>query len=287
MISFIVLFLISNFAFAELYNAEYLPVNVHGYVSSNSTYSLNGSTEQKTTQTYKNSKLEENLRKIHQKYDTSINSIIIPSSDEDVKNQIKGYKKANHIKPLPAIITTNTMKGLCNDMGFNEKSQRNALEFYGCVTEAMKTKFTEETNKNTKYNQIDQNIVKALQSNTASNHFIESLSQYQELFNLRNKMDCLKENDYHKCSKSVIEYKTCNNKVVDMARIEHNRNKIICYVKTAIRFPNPSESEESTRDAYYGVCVHLIEKSLHKTITKHNAKCNQILTKHNFTHLAI
>ncbi|MDA0617282.1 MAG: hypothetical protein O3A66_01005 [Proteobacteria bacterium] len=278
-------------SFAETFNTGYVPVNVQGYIVQTDTRLAPDIIEQEISNARSgNSRLEANLRRIQEQYpdaSSPYNDAIIPTDETQVSNRIKGYNKVVGVHPNPVEITTNAMKQLCNDMGFNEETQRSTLEFYSCVSQAMKTKFTEETLRKTKYNNIDANIIKALQSNTSVDSFVESLVQYQELLSQRNKMDCLREDDYHKCSKAVTEYKLCHNKVVDETKIEHNANKVICYVKTGIRFPNPSIKEATTRDAYYGMCVHLVEKDLRKKLFENNGECNQILTKNNLMHLTV
>lgn len=291
MLALLLALFLYNKSFAQEFNTGYIPVNVQGYMVQTDTRLASDIVEHEITKAKSgNPRLEANLRKIQEQYsDSSVpyNDVVISVDDTQVNNRIRGYNKVVGIPPQPVEITTNAMKQLCNDMGFNEETQRNTLEFYSCVSQAMKTKFTEETLRKTKYTQIDANIVKALQSNTSVDSFVESLVQYQELLSHRNKMDCLHEDDYHKCAKTVTEYKLCHNKVADETKIEHNVNKIICYVKTGIRFPNPTEKEATTRDAYYGMCVHLVEKDLRKKLFENNGECNQILTKNNLMHLTI
>ena len=278
-------------SFAQYYNAGYVPINVQGYMVQTDTRTPSEIVERKVEHSRReNSKMMENLQKIQKQYSgTSLpySEVIIPADDEVANSRVKGYTKTNGVKSIPEEISTNIMKKLCNDMGFNEDNQRSTLEFYSCVSDAMKTKFTEESLRKTKYHQIDSNIVNILKSNTFADGTVENLLQYQELLSQRNKMDCLNQDDYFKCAKAIVEYKQCYNKVVDTVKIEHNRNKIVCYVKTGLRFPEPDAKEERVRDAYFGVCVHLIEKDLKQTSLEMNAKCNEILTKNNLMHLSI
>ncbi len=278
-------------SFAQYYNEGYVPINVQGYIVQADTRTPSELVERKIGHSrHENSKMAQNLQKIQEQYSSTslpYSEVIIPAEDEIANSRVKGYTKTNGIKSIPGEISTNTMKKLCNDMGFNEDSQRSTLEFYSCVSDAMKTKLTEESLHKTKYHQIDSNIVNILKSNTFADGSITNLVQYQELLSHRNKMDCLNHSDYFKCSKAIVEYKQCYNKVVDTVKIEHNRNKIICYIKTGLRFPDPNAKEERVRDAYFGICVHLIEKDLKQTSLEMNAKCNEILTKNNLMHLSI
>lgn len=290
MVIFVFLSLFSVGSFAQYFNNGFESVNVQGYITQTDVRLVPEIVEQENAKANGSSRLEVNLRKIQSKYSGSnmeYDDPMIPVDETIANDRIKGYKKIEGIAPMPVAISTEVMKKLCIDMGFNESDQRSTLEFYSCVSQAMKTKFTEETLRRTKFEEIDSNIVKALQSNTSVDSFVENLVQYQELLTQRNKMDCLREDDYHKCAKAITEYKICQNKVVDNALTEHNTNKVICYVKTGIRFPSPTPQEARTRDAYYGVCVHLVEKDLRKKLFESNGSCNEMLTKNNLMHLTV
>lgn len=211
----------------------------------------------------------------------------MPITDTDVSDGVKGYKRNGVSQAMPMQVTSEAFEAICSDIGFNKDTERDALAFHECVSEGMKTKFTEETNNKTVYNEIDTNIVKSLSANTLLDKTIEDLVPYEEMVTQRNKMDCLKKPDYYKCVNAITSYKKCYNEVIDYAIIEHQKNKIICYTKAGIRFPNPDAKEEYVRDAYFGMCIHLIEKDLKKTFMEQNAQCNQILTSKGLLGIAV
>ena len=279
---------------AEQFHEGYVPLNVQGYISRSNSRTVDKETvKQIQYKRDEEGRLVKNLREIQTKYAKSTktlpyNQVVLPVDAETAQHtKVKKYKKIHGISPKPVDISTKAMKKICLDMGFDEDTQRHTLELFDCVSDAIKTKLTEETLDKIKYSKIDSNIVNELKSHTFVDSSINNLVQHQALFNHRNKMSCLKSDDYYRCSKSVMAYKQCYNKVVDSIKIEHSRNKIICYIKTGIRFPNPSPQEEHVRDAYFGVCVHLIERNLKKNMVDMNVKCNKILTKNNLTYLTI
>jgi hypothetical protein len=238
----------------------------------------------------KNELMESNLQTIQDKYRTSItpySTIALPVGEDEVIDRFKGYNKDYSIASQEEEISSKTIKKICKDIGFSEEDQRLSIEFNNCVAEAMKTKLTEETHNKRPYSTIDIQIAKILQSNTKTDSSIKNLIYYEEFLNRRNKLDCLKQKDYAKCVNAITSFKQCSNMSTNDILAEHNKNKIICYVKTGIRFPRPTISQERVRDAYFGVCIHLIEQDLKKKILEYSAKCNEILIQGNVSDLAI
>ena len=234
--------------------------------------------------------MNSNLEMIHAKYRNSISpysAIALPADQEEATDRIKGYSRDYSVASQEEEISTKAMRKICKDMGFTELNQRDSLEFNDCLTESMRTKLTEETIAKRPYTTIDVKIVQILQGNTKTDASINNLTFYEELLTQRNRLDCLKSNDYARCSNTIVTFKECTNKTTSIVLAEHNKNKIICYVKTGIRFPRPTVHEERVRDAYFGVCIHLIEKDLKQKILEMNANCSNILLDQGFSHLAI
>ena len=234
--------------------------------------------------------LNSNLEMIHAKYRNSISpysAIALPADQDEATDRIKGYSRDYSVASQEEEISTKAMRKICKDMGFTELNQRDSLEFNDCLTESMRTKLTEETIAKRPYTTIDVKIVQILQGNTKTDASINNLTFYEELLTQRNRLDCLKSNDYARCSNTIVAFKECTNKTTSIVLAEHNKNKIICYVKTGIKFPHPTVHEERVRDAYFGVCIHLIEKSLKQKILEMNSGCNNILTEQSLSHLAI
>ncbi len=232
------------------------------------------------------------VKQIQQRYQEEgvqnlADDIEMPFDTDDTTDNAKMYHKNTRTTAHPEDITDDAFAQICSDMGYTKDTERNALDFHECITYSMKTKLTEEENNKTQYNQIDTNIVKALEFNTLRDKTIESLVPYEEMITQRNKIDCIAQKDYHKCTKTITAYKQCYNKAVDFTQVEHNKNKITCYTKTGLRFPDPDAKEEYVRDAYFGMCIHLVEKDLRATFIKDNAECNKILTKNGLLNLAI
>ena len=233
---------------------------------------------------------DEKVKQIQERYKAEgvqnlADSVEIPVETDNL-NETKTIAE-NSIGANPTSITSEAFEKICLDMGYNKETERNALAFHECVGFAMKTKLTEEEVSKTQYTEIDTNVVKSLEKDVLKDKTIENLVPYNEMITQRNKMDCLSQKDYQKCTKAIIEYKQCYNKAVDYVSIEHEKNKITCYTKTGIRFPNPDAKESYVRDAYFGICIHLIEKDLKATFIKDNAECNKILVKNNILKLAV
>jgi len=234
--------------------------------------------------------MNSNLEMIHERYRNSISpysAIALPADQDEATDRIKGFSRDYSINSQEEEISTKTMRKICKDMGFTELNQRDSLEFNDCLTESMRTKLTEETIAKRPYTTIDVKIVQILQGNTKTDASIKNLTYYEELLTQRNRLDCLKSNDYAKCSNTIVAFKECTNKTTSIVLAEHNKNKVICYVKTGIKFPHPTVHEERVRDAYFGVCIHLIEKDLKQKILEMNASCSSILLEQGFSHLAI
>ncbi len=234
--------------------------------------------------------LASNLEIIQDRYRNSItpySNIALPADQDEAIDRVKGYSRDFSVRSEEQEISTKSMRKICKDMGFSEEDQRLSLEFNNCITEAMKTKLTEETIAKRPYTTIDIKIVQILQSDTKTDSSIKNLSYYEELLNQRNRLDCLKQKDYVKCVNSIVTFKECTNKATNVTLFEHNRNKVICYVKTGVKFPHPTVHEERVRDAYFGVCIHLIEKDLKQKILEMNSICNDILINGDISGLAI
>lgn len=234
--------------------------------------------------------LRSNLEMIHDRYRNSLSpysAIALPADQDEATDRIKGYSRDYSVASEEMEISTKSMRKICKDIGFNELNQRDALEFNNCLTEAIRTKLTEETVAKRPYTTIDVNIVKILQGNTKTDASIKNLTYYEELLTQRNRLDCLKSKDYAKCSNSIVAFKECTNKSTSVTLTEHNKNKIICYVKTGIKFPHPTIHQERVRDAYFGVCIHLIEKSLKQKILEMNSQCSSILIDQGFGRMVI
>jgi hypothetical protein len=234
--------------------------------------------------------LKSNLELIHERYRNSITpqyAIALPADQDEATDRIKGYSRDYSVMSEEMEISTKAMKKICQDMGFDELNQRDSLEFNNCLTEAMRTKLTEETIAKRPYTTIDVKIVQILQGNTKTDASIKNLTYYEELLSQRNRLDCLKSKDYAKCSNAIVAFKECTNKTTGVILNEHNKNKVICYVKTGIKFPHPTIHEERVRDAYFGVCIHLIEKPLKQKILEMNSQCSSILIDQGFSRMAI
>lgn len=293
--------LMTKITLAQPFNEAYVPLNVTGYVTNIDTTTTKDFVERKIQEKnaqsarqkiLQNSKqdistVDPRLKKIQDMYPNSTYSDVILPNEDEKEERLRGYKTMELATPNPVPISTDAINILCEDIGYNQDNQRNALQFYECVTNAMKTKFTEETRKNIEYHTMDANIVKQLKSRTSVDSVVENMIQYQDYLTQQNKMDCLNQTDYYKCVKTIVEYKKCENNKIEEIKSEYNHNKIVCYMKTAIRFPDPSDDEISARNSYYSVCNHLIQATLKEKISQHNIKCNQLLTKNNLLNITI
>lgn len=278
----------------QIANAEYLqgitPIDVHGYITNVETQSLSKITqstlENNTKKTQNINIINPHLQTIQNRYPNQPESILMEDFSQS-NASLPSHTHNSKFPPKPEKFTTHSVEILCSDIGFNKKTERNSMKFYGCITQAMKAKFTEETLHDTKYAELDINIAKSLKPSTPINEIAQNAVQFQEALSRRNKIDCLNEPDYYKCISAIVKFKKCQNNTITQLQNHNLQNQVICYIKTAIRFPNPKDSEISVRNSYFAVCNHLIQQSTKEEKTKSNAKCNQILTKHNLLHLVI
>lgn len=299
---FVVFFvwIICSYNAKAFYNdIQYTPASIQGYTTYGYASRIGQTEDMPSYSAYENentteviSKRNTNIEKIQTRYkvegvENLTDEVQMPITNTSVVDGVKGYKRSNISHANPQQITSTIFEKICSDIGFNKNTERNALAFHECVSEGMKTKLTEETNDKTVYNEIDTNIVQSLSANTLLDKSIEDFIPYQEMVTQRNKMDCLKKANYYQCINAITSYKQCYNEIIDYTVIEHQKNQIVCYTKTAIKFPNPNTKEEYIRDAYFGMCIHLIEKDLKKTFITENAQCNKILTKGNLLGIAI
>lgn len=270
---------------------EYRPVNVEGYV-----YNTNSNVPRNSyTSSFIESRpqLKTNIDIIQQKYSAFLPFMEEDAYDiasiyhEDKPNQNTVSYKFNTTPVVPVEISTDIAAKLCTDMGHNQTSQRDSMKFHSCIADIMKIKFTEETLSHTKHLVIDSNIVNAMKNHTFVDNSVQNLVRYQEMLSHRNKMDCIKSLDYHQCISATIQYKQCYNKNYESIIAEHEQNKVICYIKTGLRFTDTNMQDFEARDSYFGVCMHLVEKTMQSKINEMNAKCNQILTNNNLLDLSI
>ena len=287
-------------------NANYIernfaPASIQGYTSYGSASNLNNSEmlasqyiendEEKTAEaSFIEAVRDEKLKKIQARYKAegvkNLADDAAISVDDDEDSEEKHINK-NPSTPSSVEITSEAFEQICSSLGYTKNTERDELVFHECVAFAMKTKLTEESIEKKEYTEIDSNIVENVEYKGLIDKTIENIIPYEKMITQRNKMDCLKQKDYHKCTKVVIEYKQCYNENVDYISIEHGKNKITCYTKTALRFANAESNEAYVRDAYFGMCMHLIEKDLKETFFKKNAECNQVLTKNGFLKFVI
>lgn len=289
--------LISLNASAYYSDIKHAPASVQGYTTYG--YASSVVEEQDNPSYTRHSQTEEhdslaNLRdakvkQIQKQYTSKgvmnlAHDVVMPIDDEiDKVHHVKNGKAFSET----AEITSNAFEKICSSLGYKQETEHEALLFHECVSHAMKTKLTEETLNKKEYNEIDINIVNQLSGNKLLDKVVENLIPYEQGITQRNKMECMRKNDYHKCTKAIVEYKACYNEAVETITFSHENNKITCYTKTAIRFPSVTNKNVNVRNSYFGMCMHLIEKDLKAKFIKKNAECNQMLKKGGILNLAI
>ena len=266
-------------------NNRYMPINVYGYVTDHSPDEINPLNIYNTQNAQTIHKTQNiHLEQIQERYPANMDfGVKIPQTSNAFveKNKKPTGIFKTEIKP----INMSSVIEFCKNIGFNSKTERNTERLFRCASSVMKTKFTEETISKEKFYQIDVSLPISLPQSSKYNIY---KSAYYEDISRKNRMLCLKSNNYHKCLKTISQYKQCYNKARHDVAAAQRKNTIICYTKTALHFStNTKNKTTEDRDAYYNTCNYLIHNNVKEKIQKSFAKCNQLLTKNNMIDIHI